>query len=76
MTDSTLISRAAEFAARAHAGQTRHGSDTPYYSHVELAAAFGPNVADLVTELTNDDEQKHRMGKEAYMVQKLSRLTP
>lgn len=28
MTDSTLISRAAEFAARAHAGQTRRGSDT------------------------------------------------
>lgn len=114
MTDSTLISRAAEFAARAHAGQTRRGSDTPYFTHVEavarrvqelcgcgeadpamvaaaylhdtmedcgtthaeLAAHFGPDVADLVAELTNDDAQKHRMGKEAYMVQKLSRLTP
>lgn len=113
MTDTTLIPRAAEFAARAHAGQTRRGSDTPYFTHVEavacrvqeladhgqadpamvaaaylhdtmedcgtthaeLTAAFGSDVADLVAELTNDDEKKHRMGKEAYMVDKLSRLT-
>ncbi|MCQ2364436.1 MAG: HD domain-containing protein [Akkermansia sp.] len=114
MTDSTLISRAAAFAARAHAGQTRRGSDTPYYTHVEavarrvqelceqgqadpamvaaaylhdtmedcgtthdeLTALFGSDIADLVAELTNDDEKKHRMGKETYMVDKLSHLTP
>lgn len=114
MTDTTLIPQAAAFAAKAHAGQTRRGSDTPYFTHAEdvarrvqelcdlgqadpamVAAAylhdtmedcgtthaelvqhFGNDVADLVAELTNDDEKKHRMGKEAYMVEKLSRLTP
>lgn len=114
MTENSLIQQAAEFAAQAHAGQTRRGSDTPYFTHVEavarrvqeladqgqadpamvaaaylhdtmedcgtthaeLAQHFGTDVADLVAELTNDDEKKHRMGKEAYMVEKLSHLTP
>lgn len=39
MTDSTLISRAAEFAARAHAGQTRRGSDTRVTSNRHHAPA-------------------------------------
>lgn len=114
MTDTPPIRQAADYAAKAHAGQTRRGSGTPYFSHVEavahrvqelcargqadpamvaaaylhdtmedcgtthaeLAENFGTDVADLVAELTNDDAQKRRMGKEAYMVQKLSRLTP
>lgn len=114
MTDTSLIRRAADFAAQAHAGQTRRDSDTPYFTHVEtvarrvqelaeqrradaamvaaaylhdtmedcstthaeLTALFGSDTADLVAELTNDDEKKHRMGKEAYMVEKLSHLTP
>lgn len=114
MTANSLIQRAAQFAAQAHAGQTRRGSDTPYFTHVEavarrvqeladqgqadpamvaaaylhdtmedcgtthaeLAQHFGNDVAALVAELTNDDEKKHRMGKTAYMVEKLSHLTP
>lgn len=114
MTENSLIQQAAEFATQAHAGQTRRGSDTPYFTHVEavarrvqeladqgqadpamvaaaylhdtmedcgtthaeLAQHFGTDVADLVAELTNDDEKKHRMGKETYMVEKLSHLTP
>ena len=114
MTENSLIQQAAAFAAQAHAGQTRRGSDTPYFTHVEtvarrvqeladqgqadaamvaaaylhdtiedcgtthaeLAQHFGNDVADLVAELTNDDEKKHRMGKTAYMVENLSHLTP
>ena len=42
----------------------------------ELALAFGENVASLVQELTNDETLLQELGKEEYMVRKLSALTP
>lgn len=38
-TDEELMARAAAFARRAHEGQTRRGSDTPYFAHVAAVAA-------------------------------------
>ena len=60
MTDSTLISRAAEFAARAHAGQTRRGSDAPYFTHVEA-------VARRVQELCDCGQADPAMVAAAYL---------
>ena len=41
----------------------------------ELKRDFGPVVANLVKELTNDDEEKEKLGKEAYMNKKLLHLS-
>lgn len=109
MREQQIIDKAAAFAAKAHAGQTRRGGE-PYYNHVfrvaglvgeltededmiaaaylhdtmedsgvtaeELALEFGENVASLVQELTNDEPLLQELGKEEYMVRKLSALTP
>jgi (p)ppGpp synthase/HD superfamily hydrolase len=44
-------------------------------SSVELKTLFGENVADIVWELTNSKYDIKRMGKEAYMSDKLIRMT-
>ena len=42
----------------------------------ELVMKFGGNVASLVQELTNDEILLKELGKEEYMVRKLSALSP
>ena len=44
-------------------------------TYEELLEAFGPLVADLVRQLTNDEGQIAKMGKEAYINGKLDSLT-
>lgn len=41
----------------------------------QLTSLFGSRVASLVQELTNDDSQKKQLGKEEYMVRKLSSIS-
>lgn len=41
----------------------------------ELAELFGARVAELVQELTNNEALKNELGKEEYMVRKLSGLS-
>lgn len=41
----------------------------------ELEKLFGPMVADAVVELTNDPEEMRRMGKRAYVDEKLLKLS-
>lgn len=58
-SDTTLILRAAVFAARAHAGQTRKGAaQEPYVNHVlevaELLAAHGAPTVAIVAGLLHD----------------------
>lgn len=48
-THTSIIERAAEFAGKAHAGQTRKFTGIPYYTHVE-------GVAQLVSQRTKDEE--------------------
>ena len=60
MTDTTLIPQAAAFAARAHAGQTRRGSDTPYFTHAE-------DVARRVQELCERGQADPAMVAAAYL---------
>lgn len=108
MKTSRIIDKASDFAAKAHAGQTRRGGE-PYYNHVlrvaglvgeltedadmiaaaylhdtmedcgitanELTLEFGANIATFVQELTNDEIQLKELGKEEYMVRKLSALS-
>lgn len=108
MQQSRIINKASDFAAKAHAGQTRRGGE-PYYNHVhrvaglvgeltedadmiaaaylhdtmedcgitadELTLVFGANIATLIQELTNDEVQLKELGKEEYMVRKLSALS-
>lgn len=45
-------------------------------SYGELCAEFGPYVATLVYLLTNDEEEKERLGKARYMSKKLAALPP
>ena len=45
-------------------------------SYGELCAEFGPYVATLVYLLTNDEEEKERLGKARYMGKKLAALPP
>lgn len=47
MTENSLTQRAAQFAANAHAGQTRRGSDTPYFTHAEDVARRVQELCDL-----------------------------
>lgn len=51
---------------------TMEDSDTSWN---EIAADFGENVADIVSELTNDDIALKSMGKEEYMNKKLVNLS-
>jgi len=44
-------------------------------SYKEIAERFGIFVANLVFELTNNELEKERLGKEAYIDQKLLKLT-
>jgi (p)ppGpp synthase/HD superfamily hydrolase len=41
----------------------------------EIAERFGEDVADIVSELTNDDAEVKRLGKEAYMNRHLLELS-
>lgn len=41
-----------------------------------MAAEFGPYVASLVFQLTNDEEEKKFLGKVRYMTRKLRSLPP
>ena len=41
----------------------------------ELALEFGANIASLVQELTNDEVQLKELGKEEYMVRKLTTIS-
>lgn len=41
----------------------------------ELGNRFGSLVAELVQELTNNEELKEQLGKEEYMVRKLSAMS-
>lgn len=45
-------------------------------SYEELAAEFGPYVASLVFQLTNDEAEKNFLGKVRYMIRKLCSLPP
>lgn len=45
-------------------------------SYEELAAEFGPYVASLVFQLTNDEQEKNFLGKVRYMIRKLRSLPP
>ena len=108
MKKSTIIQNAAEFAEKAHAGQTRRNGE-PYYNHVhrvallaseltddeeivaaaylhdtmedcgtrveELDTLFGSRVAGMVQELTNNEAMLEELGKEEYMVRKLSAMS-
>lgn len=108
MKKQEIIDKSSDFAAKAHAGQTRRGGE-PYYNHVyrvahlvgeltededmiaaaflhdtmedcgitaeELSQEFGANIAALVQELTNDETLLNELGKEEYMVRKLSALS-
>jgi (p)ppGpp synthase/HD superfamily hydrolase len=40
MTDIVMVTKAACFAAQAHAGQTRKGGNAPYVNHLAEVAAF------------------------------------
>lgn len=42
--------------------------------HAELRSTFSPRVANLVQSLTNDEQAIERMGKVAYMSEKLQKL--
>ena len=44
-------------------------------SSAELAERFGNRVAAMVQELTNDEELLEQLGKEEYMVRKLSAMS-
>lgn len=44
-------------------------------SAAELAACFGERVAAMVQELTNDEARLEQLGKEEYMVRKLSAMS-
>lgn len=45
-------------------------------SYEELATEFGPYVASLVFQLTNDEQEKNFLGKVRYMIRKLRSLPP
>ena len=49
--------------------------DVPFVSYEELKKGFGQHAADLVVELTNQRYKIEEMGKEAYMTEKLMKLS-
>lgn len=49
--------------------------DVPFVSYEDLKQGFNQHVADLVIELTNQRYKIEEMGKEAYMSEKLMRLS-
>lgn len=49
--------------------------DVPFVSYEDLKKGFGQHVADLVVELTNQRYKIEEMGKEAYMSEKLMKLS-
>lgn len=110
-----LIRKAAAFAAKAHAGQTRKFTGEPYFVHVEavacavavaggseaaiaaaylhdtvedtpttypeLVAAFGPEVANLVLELTHVHTkeafpQLNRAARKVLETKRLAAVSP
>ncbi len=110
--DTRRVLEAYTFAEKAHKGQTRRGTNEPYYFHpiavslmllsfkrshrlTELVIAavlhdvledtkvtfdmickkFGPFVAGLVLELTNDEAEIARIGKKEYHKAKLTHMS-
>lgn len=49
--------------------------DVPFVSYEELKQGFNQHVADLVLELTNQRYKIEEIGKEAYMTEKLMKLS-
>lgn len=49
--------------------------DVPFVSYDELKKGFNQHVADLVLELTNQRYKIEEIGKEAYMTDKLMKLS-
>lgn len=49
--------------------------DVPFVSYDELRKGFNQHVADLVLELTNQRYKIEEIGKEAYMTDKLMKLS-
>lgn len=49
--------------------------DVPFVSYEDLNKGFNQHIADLVLELTNVRVEIEKMGKEAYMTEKLMRLS-
>ena len=49
--------------------------DVPFVSYEDLKRGFNQHVADLVIELTNQKYKIEEMGKEAYMTEKLMKLS-
>lgn len=49
--------------------------DVPFVSYEELKRGFNQHVADLTLELTNQRYKIEEMGKEAYMTEKLMKLS-
>ncbi len=49
--------------------------DVPFVSYEDLKQGFNQHVADLVLELTNQRYKIEEMGKEAYMADKLMKLS-
>ena len=49
--------------------------DVPFVSYEELKKGFNQHVADLVRELTNQRYKIDEIGKEAYMTEKLMKLS-
>lgn len=44
-------------------------------THEELVIKFNQQVADLVLEVTSDESEKERLGKQAYLDQKIASIT-
>lgn len=40
----------------------------------EIEKLFGKNIADIVLELTNDKDEKDRLGKDVYLADKMSKM--
>lgn len=40
----------------------------------EIEELFGKNIADIVLELTNDKDEKDRLGKDVYLADKMSKM--
>ena len=62
-----------ELCAAAVLHDTIEDTETTYE---ELLAVYGPLVAEIVLQLTNDRLQINEMGKETYVNHKLDTLTP
>lgn len=43
-------------------------------TYEELEKLFGTDIADIVQEVTNDDDEKERLGKDVYLALKLSSM--